>query len=127
MFSPNRSLFSILDDMAQITGPFDYRNRVQVPSITSEEDATVVRCVVPGVNKEDIDITVHPNNVLEIVVERGEDVDAGLQLASKERYQTQISHEFDVEEVVSMYDRGILELRIPRPSEETSQRKILVQ
>ncbi|MDD2913770.1 MAG: Hsp20/alpha crystallin family protein [Gallionella sp.] len=101
---------------------FDGQQEVQVKIDVSEDDkAYLVHAEIPGVNKEDIHVTIDGNLVaISAEIKNEKEVKEGEKILRSERYYGKLSRSFtlasDVEEAAAeaKYNNGILELRLPK-------------
>ena len=100
--------------------------------VTEENGAYVVYAEVPGVKKEDINVTIDGNQVAITAEVRGREQDKGEKSLRSERYQGKVHRAFslaqDVDEgsAQAKYTDGVLELRLPKKT-VASARKLSVQ
>jgi len=98
--------------------------------VSETDDAYTVKAEIPGVEKENIDVSIDGNRLsLSAEVTRSkEDKDGGKVLRS-ERYYGQVSRtltldaEIDQDKASARYTNGVLELNLPKkPAAKTSKR-----
>jgi HSP20 family protein len=99
--------------------------------ITSNEDAVTVEAALPGIHPEDVEITVHQDNLTISIKEQadresaeGEHVYRELRRSSGSRTLT-LPTGMDTEHAVATFDNGMLRLSIPR-AEAAKPRQIPV-
>jgi HSP20 family protein len=109
-------------------GPVEARLPLDV---TSSEDAVVIEAALPGVNPEDVEITVHQDNLTIAVKEQAEEertegdrVYRELRRSSGTRTLT-LPSGMDTEHARADFDNGMLKLYIPR-AEAAKPRQIQV-
>lgn len=118
--------FMDVDDWMNNFGmrPF-FREMETVPQIRmdlSENDKSyVVRAEIPGVNKEDIKVTVDGNMVsISVEVKQEKEEKQGEKVLCRERYQGSSYRSFtlasnvDEAKTQAKYDNGVLELTLPK-------------
>ena len=101
--------------------------------VTEDDKAYIVRAEIPGVNKEDIQVTIEGNQVtFGAEVKREKDVRNGKRALRTERYYGSVHRSFtlpvEVDEATSeaKYDKGVLELKLAKKA-QLSGRKLSVQ
>ncbi|MEX1343735.1 MAG: Hsp20/alpha crystallin family protein [Candidatus Limnocylindrales bacterium] len=109
-------------------GPVEARLPLDV---TSSEDAVLIEAALPGVDPQDVEITVHQDNLTIAVKEQaqaettdGERVYRELRRSSGTRTLT-LPSGMDTEHASADFDNGMLRLRIPR-AEAAKPRQIRV-
>jgi HSP20 family protein len=109
-------------------GPVEARLPLDV---TSSEDAVTIEAALPGVKLEDVDITVHQDNLTIAVKEQqvreqneGERVHRELRRSSGSRTLT-LPSGLDTEHATASFENGMLRLSIPR-AEAAKPRQIKV-
>jgi len=113
---------------------FDSQPNVQVRVDVKElDDAYVVQADIPGVKKEDINVTIDGNQVaISAEVKRNREDKQGDKLVHAERYAGKVYRAFslaqDVDEsgAQAKYADGVLELRLPKKA-VASARKLTIQ
>lgn len=116
--------------------PFDYASRKNLPDfpvdVHQEGDNTVIEAELPGVKKDDLNISIE-DNVLTISAEnKQEHEEKQNNYYLKERFQGQVSRSFrlpeeaDTDNVDANLQNGVLTLRIPT-RENAKPRKIEVK
>jgi len=106
----------------------DGRRWIPAMDLVETEDRFVLRADLPGLDREDIEIEVK-DNVLTIAGERrAEHEQQGEGFHSVERSFGRFSRSLDLprgiaaDEVDARFDRGVLEVRIPKPEERKPTR-----
>ena len=100
--------------------------------VTEEGDAYVVHAEVPGVKKEDINVTIDGNQVAISTEVKSRQQDKGEKSLRSERYYGKVYRAFslaqDVDESAAQakYADGVLELRLPKKA-VASARKLSIQ
>ncbi|MFC2047702.1 Hsp20/alpha crystallin family protein [Chloroflexota bacterium] len=93
-----------------------------------EKDQLVMKTELPGINKEDLDITLEGDR-LTIKAEKKEEVVEGANHHTQERYYGQyfrsltLPYPIKENKVSATFDNGVLELRLPK-AEEVKAKKI---
>lgn len=113
---------------------FDGQPPVQVKvDVKEEEGAYVVYADIPGVKKEDINVTVDGNQVaISTEVKRVREDKQGEKLVHVERHVGKVyrafslAQEVDETQAQAKYTDGVLELRLPKKA-ATSARKLSIQ
>lgn len=113
---------------------FEGQPQVQLRiDVTEDENAYTVHAEVPGVNKDDINVTIDGNQVaISAEVKRNSEQKQGERVLHSERYYGKVYRAFslaqDVDEASAQakYNEGVLELRLPKKA-AVSARKLLVQ
>lgn len=93
--------------------------------VKDEDGVTVIRVVLAGVTKDDVDIEAQDGNRIVITVQRDESLKE-LGLATEEEFHVRVRHGFKVEDAETTLEHGILEIRLPKIDEEKG-RKIPVK
>ncbi len=95
--------------------------------VTRTDDTFAVKAEMPGVNKEDIDISIDGNQVtISGEVKKEKEEKKGEQVIRSERYYGRVSRSFtlpqDVDDTkaVAKYADGVLNLTLPTKSKSTS-------
>ena len=100
--------------------------------VTEEDGAYVVHAEVPGVRKEDINVTIDANQVAITAEVKSRAQDKGEKSLRSERYYGKVYRAFslaqDVDEAAAeaKYTDGVLELRLPKKAPE-SAKKLTIQ
>jgi len=102
--------------------------------VHEDEDAYRVTAEIPGVNKEDVNVTVD-GNVVSIRVEtrRSQEEKQGETVLRSERYygvQTRsfsLAHDIDDTQADAKCENGVLELTLPKKKGETGARKLEIR
>ncbi len=113
---------------------FEGQSDVQIKLDVHEDDkAYAVHADIPGVNKEDIHVTIDGNQVsISAEVKKEKEVKEGEKILRSERYFGKVSRAFtlaqDVDEATAdaKYKDGVLELRLPKRA-STQSKKLTVQ
>jgi len=113
---------------------FDAEPALKVPmDVTEDEAAYTVHAEIPGVKKEDINVTIDGNQVaITAQVQHGRDEKKDGRLLRSERYQGKVYRAFslaqDVDEATAeaKYADGVLKLRLPKKA-VVSARKLSIQ
>jgi HSP20 family protein len=111
--------------------PFDYTSRTHLPhfpvDVRQEGDQTIIEAELPGVKKDDLNISIE-GNVLTISAEsKQEHEENESNFYMKERFQGKVSRSFrlpeeaDTNKVDANLQNGVLTLRIP--TKETAKPK----
>ena len=97
--------------------------------VTKADDTYTVRADIPGVKKEDLQVSIDGNEVtISGEVKKETEEKKGEEVLRSERYYGKISRSFtlphDVDEgkVVAKYDDGVLKLTLPMKSRATSKK-----
>lgn len=101
---------------------FDGQPDAQIKlDVTENDKAYLVHAEVPGVNKEDIHVTIDGNQVvINAEVKKEKEVKNGEKLVRSERYYGRVSRAFALEQEVdedsaqAKYNNGMLELNLPK-------------
>lgn len=113
--------------------PVDLGNSQQTPSIRmdvkEQEGSYLVHAELPGVNKEDVHVTVDGNQVsISAEVKQEKEVKEGERVLRSERYFGKVSRSFqlaqdiDDTQAVAKFTDGILELTLPKRAATASKR-----
>ena len=101
--------------------------------VTEDDSAYIVRADVPGVRKEDINVTIDGNQVaITAEVKHNHEDKQGEKLLRSERYHGKVYRAFslaqDVDEssAQAKYNEGVLELRLPKKA-VVSAKKLSIQ
>lgn len=113
---------------------FEGQPDVQIKLDVHEDDkAYAVHADIPGVNKEDIHVTIDGNQVsISAEVKKEKEVKEGEKVLRSERYFGKVSRAFtlaqDVDEATAdaKYKDGVLELRLPKRA-STQSKKLTIQ
>ena len=113
---------------------FEGQPDVQIKLDVHEDDkAYAVHADIPGVNKEDIHVTIDGNQVsISAEVKKEKEVKEGEKILRSERYFGKVSRAFtlaqDVDEATAdaKYKDGVLELRLPKRASNQSK-KLTIQ
>lgn len=100
--------------------------------LSEKDDHVIVRAEMPGLNSEDIDVTVH-GNILTLSGEKKEEAEQreGMRYCSERRYGSfrrdiTLPADVDADNVEATYKDGVLTLTLPKV-EEAKTRKIAVK
>ncbi len=113
---------------------FENQPQVQVRMDVKEDDgAYVVQAEIPGVKKDDINVTINGNQVaITVEVKREREDKQGEKILRSERYYGKLYRAFslaqDVDEASAQakYTEGMLELRLPKKA-VVSAKKLAIQ
>lgn len=113
---------------------FEGQPQVQLRiDVAEDENAYTVHAEVPGVNKDDINVTIDGNQVaISAEVKRNSEQKQGERVLHSERYYGKVYRAFSLAQDVDQasaqarYNEGVLELRLPKKA-AVSARKLLVQ
>lgn len=113
---------------------FESQTQVQVRMDVKEDDgAYVVQAEIPGVKKEDINVTINGNQVaITAEVKREREDRQGEKILRSERYYGKVYRAFSLAQEVdeasaqAKYNEGVLELRLPKKA-AVSARKLAIQ
>ena len=101
--------------------------------VTENDNAYVLRAEIPGVKKEDIQISIDGNQVsVSAEVKREKEDKQGEKVLRSERYYGKVYRSFtlaqdvDQENAKAKYDNGVLELTLPKKA-ASATRKLTVQ
>jgi len=112
--------------------------RVQAPArfpamnVWTNEESVMVTAELPGVNAEDIDISVVNDTLTVSGARQPDELQAGERYHRRERSFGRFSRTFqlpfqvDTDQVDAMFDKGVLHVALPR-AESDKPRKITVQ
>lgn len=131
IWEPSYRTLSLLDDLerwANEFGLYEWPSRVDgglIPRIDmhEEKDELVVRAELPGVSKDDIEISIEENTLTINAEKKGEEEKEGQSYYTCERcfglYHRHISLpvHVDVDKASSTFDAGVLEIRLPKAEE----------
>ena len=116
--------------------PMTFENQSQVQfriDVKEDDGAYVVQAEIPGVKKEDINVTINGNQVaISAEIKREREDRQGEKVLRSERYYGKVYRAFslaqDVDEgsAQAKYNEGVLELRLPKKAAVTSK-KIAIQ
>jgi len=112
--------------------PMTFENQPQAQfrvDVKEDDGAYVVQAEIPGVKKEDINVTINGNQVaISAEVKREREEKQGEKLLRSERYQGKVYRAFslaqDVDEASAQakYNDGVLELRLPKKAAVTAKK-----
>jgi HSP20 family protein len=112
--------------------PMTFENQSQAQfriDVKEGDDAYVVQAEIPGVKKEDINVTINGNQVaISAEVKRERQDKQGEKVLRSERYYGKsyraFSLEQDVDEATAQakYNEGVLELRLPKKAAVTAKK-----
>ena len=101
--------------------------------VSEKEHAYIVKADIPGVKKEDINVTINGNQVeISAEIKREREDRQGEKVLRSERYYGKVYRAFslaqDVDEASAQakYNEGVLELRLPKKAAVTSK-KLAIQ
>jgi HSP20 family protein len=104
------------------------RARRPVTKLTEKDDEYHLTAELPGVNKEDIDLTVTDNTVT-IQVEH-QDIEQTNKVTKQDKRsfynQMRLPQDVNIDDAQASYSNGVLELRLPRQSQDNA-RKLEIQ
>ncbi len=116
--------------------PMTFENQAQVQfriDVKEDDGAYVVQAEIPGVKKEDINVTINGNQVaITAEVKREREDKQGEKLLRSERYYGKVYRAFslaqDVDEASAQakYNDGLLELRLPKKA-AVATKKLAIQ
>ena len=116
--------------------PMTFDNQAQAQfriDVKEDDGAYVVQAEIPGVKKEDINVTINGNQVaISAEVKREREDRQGEKVLRSERYYGKVYRAFslaqDVDEASAQakYNEGVLELRLPKKAAVTSK-KLAIQ
>ena len=116
--------------------PMTFENQAQAQfriDVKEDDGAYVVQAEIPGVKKEDINVTINGNQVaISAEIKREREDRQGEKVLRSERYYGKVYRAFslaqDVDEASAQakYNEGVLELRLPKKAAVTSK-KIAIQ
>jgi HSP20 family protein len=132
LMSFGRALDALFDDAAFRPLAWGGSAESRLPlDITSTEDAVVIEAALPGIHPEDVEITVHQDNLTigvkeqaERETQEGERVYRELRRSSGTRTLT-LPSGMDTERATATFENGMLRLSIPR-AEAAKPRQIPV-
>ena len=109
---------------------FDGQQEVQIKLDVSENDkAYTVHAEIPGVKKEDINVTIDGGQIaISAEVKNEKEVKEGEKTLRRERYFGKasraftVAHDVDEESSLAKYDDGVLELILPKKATAMSKR-----
>jgi HSP20 family protein len=106
----------------------DVPTRVKL-DVSEDEKAYTIHAEVPGVNKDDIQVSIDGNQVsISAEVKREKDVKEGSKVLRSERYYGRVYRAFalaqdvDQEGAKAKYENGVLELVLPKKAAAASKR-----
>lgn len=112
--------------------PMTFENQSQAQfriEVKEDDGAYVVQAEIPGVKKEDINVTISGNQVaISAEVKRSREDRQGEKILRSERYYGKVYRAFslaqDVDEASAQakYNEGVLELRLPKKAVVTSKK-----
>jgi HSP20 family protein len=131
--SISRAFDALFDDSSFRPLAWGGLNEARLPlDITSSEDAITVEAALPGINPEDVEITVHQDTLTigvkeqaERETQEGERVYRELRRSSGSRTLT-LPNGLDVDKADARFENGMLRLYIPR-AEAAKPRQIAVK
>ena len=131
-YNPFEELNTLQEEMNRLFNNYGVRySKFPAVNIYSTNDEVVITAEIPGLNKEDLNISVHDNNIT-IEGERKElEEKEGTTLHRKERglgkftRSFRLPYEVDSKKTAAKYHDGILTVTLPR-LEATKPRKIAV-
>ena len=101
--------------------------------VKEDEKGYAVHADIPGVNKDDIHVSIDGNTVsISAEVKRNTEQKQGEKVLRRERYVGRVSRSFSLENEVdeasasARYEDGVLELRLPKKA-ATSAKRLAVQ
>ena len=116
--------------------PMTFENQSQVQfriDVKEDDGAYVVQAEIPGVKKEDINVTINGNQVaISAEVKRQREDKQGEKVLRSERYYGKVYRAFglaqDVDEASAQakYSEGVLELRLPKKA-AVATKKLSIQ
>lgn len=135
----NIARFDPLDDLLRgfFVRPVDFnadatRSASIKMDVKEQEGAYVVHAELPGVNKEDIHVTVDGNHVtLSAEVRQESEHKEGERLLRSERYfgkvarSFQLAHDLDDAKASAKFNNGVLELTLPKRAAGVSRRLVI--
>jgi len=130
------ALDSVFDDLMRgfFVRPVRFDNETSVPAqirvdVSENDGGYVVRAEIPGVKKEDINVSIDGNQVeIGAEVKNEKEVKEGEKVLRSERYYGKVyrgftlSHEVDQNATQAKYADGILELTLPKKQSAASKR-----
>jgi HSP20 family protein len=112
--------------------PMTFENQGQVQfriDVKEDDGAYIVQAEIPGVKKEDINVTINGNQVaISTEVKREREDKQGEKVLRSERYYGKVYRAFslaqDVDEASAQakYNEGVLELRLPKKAAVTAKK-----
>jgi HSP20 family protein len=97
--------------------------------VAESDNAYVLRAEIPGVKKEDINVTIDGDTVaIGAEVKNGKDVKTGDRVLRSERYHGKVYRAFTLAQAVeeagasAKYENGVLELTLPKKAAEQAKR-----
>jgi HSP20 family protein len=97
--------------------------------VAENDNAYVLRAEIPGVKKEDINVTIDGDTVaIGAEVKNGKDVKTGDRVLRSERYHGKVYRAFTLAQAVeeagasAKYENGVLELTLPKKAAEQAKR-----
>lgn len=129
--------FGELDDLFRgfLVRPMAFEGKPQLQfrmDVSESEGAYVVKADLPGVNKEDISVTIDGNEVaISAEVKQGKEAREGEKILRQERHFGKVYRAFtlaqavDEATAVAKYSNGVLELTLPK-RQAASARKLRV-
>ncbi len=100
--------------------------------VYEEDNSYIVKCDLPGVNKEDIDLNVNENEI-EIKVKRNDEAEykdkkKGFHRIERKSFgfyrKLPMPEEINPEETTAKYNKGVLEIIAPKKNGDSSKTKI---
>jgi HSP20 family protein len=109
---------------------FEYQGQAQFRIDVKEDDgAYVVQAEIPGVKKEDINVTINGNQVaISTEVRREREDKQGEKVLRSERYYGKVyralnlAQDVDEASAKAKYNEGVLELRLPKKAAVTAKK-----
>lgn len=129
-----RELDTLQRDMNRLFSSYGERTEADFPLVNlwAGENDAVLTAELPGINSEDIDISVHDNSLTLNGSRKAEELEEGETYHRQERNSGQFSRivrlpfKVDESKVNANYKNGVLEITLPR-AEEDKPRKIAVK
>jgi len=130
----SHSLDETFDDLFKgfFVRPMTFENQSQAQfriDVKEDDGAYFVQAEIPGVNKEDINVTINGNQVaISAEVKREREDKQGEKVLRSERYYGKAYRAFslaqDVDEATAQakYNEGVLELRLPKKAAVTAKK-----
>lgn len=126
----NESLDDLFSGFFVRPTAFEHQTAAQVQMDVKEDDsAYVVHAEIPGVKREDINVTIDGNQVaISAEVKRQKDDKQGEKLLRSERYYGKVYRAFtlsqDVDDTAAQarYSEGVLELTLPKKAAVSAKR-----
>ena len=134
----NYPLDETFDDLFKgfFVRPMTFENQAQAQfriDVKEDDGAYVVQAEIPGVKKENINVTINGNQVaISAEIKREREDKQGEKVLRSERYYGKVYRAFslaqDVDEASAQakYNEGVLELRLPKKAAVTSK-KLAIQ